>query len=185
MKIGSGSATKIGAKLVSGESCVRLIKIKYVVYQIRNLVNSKVYVGSAVDFRNRISVHKQRLNSNANHNIHLQNAWNKYGELNFVFEILEYCDDALSLIASEQYWINFKNACDKRLAYNIRPTAGYSPLGTKHSNETKAKMSETRKGKLHSIEAKRKMSIAAIGNQKAKNRKSGPRGSYKKKLTLL
>lgn len=59
------------------------------IYQIRNIINNKIYVGSTVCFKNRWAVHLFLLDRNKHGNSHLQSAWNKYGKDNFIFEILE------------------------------------------------------------------------------------------------
>ena len=59
------------------------------IYKIRNLINNKIYIGSTINFRQRWYTHKTLLTNNKHPNSHLQNAWNKYGPANFVFEIME------------------------------------------------------------------------------------------------
>ena len=59
------------------------------IYQIRNLVNGKVYVGSAVNLQHRRREHRSDLRNGNHHSIKLQRAYNKYGESSFAFEILE------------------------------------------------------------------------------------------------
>ena len=45
-----------------------------------------------VNFGDRWDCHKAQLRGNYHDNPHLQNSWNKYGEENFKFEILEICN---------------------------------------------------------------------------------------------
>ena len=71
------------------------------IYQIKNKINNKKYIGSTRvtghkfpcrnGFFKRWTTHKNSLNNNSHRNYHLQNAWNKYGEQNFEFEILSLC----------------------------------------------------------------------------------------------
>ena len=144
------------------------------IYQIRNLINDKIYIGSAVNIRQRWYVHITRLRYNKHHSPHLQSAWNKYGEENFEFSILEECEPIKeTLLEREQYYLDILHP-----EYNISPTAG-SPLGTKRSEETRLKMSiaqqnisaETREklsnaltGHIVSAETREKMSRARIGH---------------------
>ena len=111
------------------------------VYQIRNLVNGKVYVGSAVNFSGRKKEHLSKLRRGLHHSPKLQSAWNKYGHDCFSFEVLEDVHEKLNLFVVEQKHIN-QSMC-VQFGYNICPTAG-STLGRKASEETKRKMSETR-----------------------------------------
>jgi group I intron endonuclease len=108
------------------------------VYQIKNLVNGKVYIGSSATIKKRWREHKKLLRRRKHHNRYLQHAWNKYGEANFVFEILEECLPE-KLILLEQKWMDLLHSCDQQFGYNINPTAG-SCLGVKHSEETKNKL---------------------------------------------
>lgn len=50
------------------------------IYGIFNLVNGKVYIGSAINLKKRFSDHKGRLQKQKHRNGYLQNAWNKYRE---------------------------------------------------------------------------------------------------------
>jgi group I intron endonuclease len=91
------------------------------VYQIKNLVNNKLYIGSTkVSFLKRMCHHAGRLNNSKHKNPHLQHAWNKYGESNFEFSILEICDKDECLLKEQNYLdliINQDNY------YNINPNA--------------------------------------------------------------
>ena len=59
------------------------------IYQIKNIINGKKYIGLSKNCENRFKKHKGLLKNNKHENIKLQNAWNKYGEQNFVFSIIE------------------------------------------------------------------------------------------------
>ena len=78
------------------------------IYQIKNKVNSKVYIGSSNNIKRRWQKHKALLRHNKHQNSHLQAAWNKYGEDNFIFSIIELCSID-SLLDREQYFINMIN----------------------------------------------------------------------------
>jgi group I intron endonuclease len=147
------------------------------VYQIRNLKNSKLYIGSASNkgFNDRWGLHLKQLNENSHHSIHLQRAWNKYGADVFAFEILETCDPQ-QCIEREQYYLDtllFANCNDERFkqfGYNICRVAG-SSLGRETSDETKRKISQSRRGQQNSLgrkmsrESRLKMSQSHIGIQ--------------------
>lgn len=62
------------------------------IYAIRNKNDEKFYVGRTVNFRIRWNTHIQLLKSNKHHCIHLQRAWNKYGEESFEFDLMEIID---------------------------------------------------------------------------------------------
>jgi group I intron endonuclease len=142
------------------------------VYKIRNLINENIYVGSSVNLVGRLRDHRSMLIKNNHHNVHLQNAWNKYGGDAFAFEIIEFCEGVkLTLIAREQHYIDTLNP-----NYNIARKA-YSTLGIKATQETREKISKATKGKPkkgtpRTEEQKRKMSEMRKGQPSARKGKS-------------
>ena len=95
------------------------------IYCIRNLVNSKIYIGSTkTSFLNRKNNHLLLLRKNKHYNEHLQNAWNNYYEENFSFEVLYIC------LASEceKYegdFIKLYNSNRRNFGYNIASVSSY------------------------------------------------------------
>lgn len=105
------------------------------VYQIRNKINGKCYVGSTSrGFDERWCEHIKELRNGRHCNRHLQNAWKKYGEAAFAFEVLETCSPGLC-IAREQHYLD-----SLRPEYNICTIAG-STSGYRHSETTKKMLS--------------------------------------------
>lgn len=109
------------------------------IYQIKNLLNGKVYIGSAVNLRSRWSGHRSRLGKGRHHSRHLQSSWDKNGPEAFEFSVLEYCEAGV-LLEREQLFLD-----SRRPEFNICPTAGNS-LGRRHSAETKQKISARKAG---------------------------------------
>ena len=107
------------------------------IYQIRNLVNGKIYIGSAVNLHARWQKHLSCLRHNKHCNIKLQNAYNKYGKDNIVFEIVELVPNKEQLLDREQYYIDTLNTVNE--GYNICPIAG-NTTGVFHTEETIQKM---------------------------------------------
>lgn len=132
------------------------------IYQIKNLINGKIYIGSAVSFSDRWKVHRFDLRNNKHHNKYLQRAWDKYNEENFEFTVLELVADKNNLLMREQFWMDETQCYDPKIGYNLSKHAG-SRLGVKASEETKKKMSELHKGNKYSLghkhteESKQKM----------------------------
>ena len=87
------------------------------VYEIRNLQSDTIYIGSTKNFERRKKQHLYYLNNNQHTNSYLQNAWNKYGEKNFKFMILEETTEE-EQFNSEQDCIDKYLATDKAL-YNL------------------------------------------------------------------
>ena len=73
------------------------------VYRIKNLINGKCYYGSSKNIEKRWSRHKRELNNNTHINCILQRAWDKYGENNFIFEIIEVCAINVLLETEQKY----------------------------------------------------------------------------------
>ena len=115
------------------------------IYGIRNLINGKIYVGkTGMNFGDRWDSHRSLLNNGKHDNPHLQRAWDKYGQDNFEFIVIEDCSiDELS--DREKYYI--KKYKDVGFAYNIHDGGdeGYN-LGKHLSDETKRKRYDILRG---------------------------------------
>lgn len=147
------------------------------VYRIINVVNEKLYVGSSSNVKYRLWVHRHELRKNKHQNVYLQNAWNKYGEDSFRFEILFYCRKE-RLLEKEQKIIDRYQSTWKDRGYNICSIAG-NCLGIKRSLKTREKMmgntnGKGRKGIKHSQEAKDKMSKAKMEKPSPGNKGKHP-----------
>jgi len=138
------------------------------IYQIRNKVNDKRYIGSSVSVYNRFCRHKTLLRKNEHFNSHLQNAWNKHGEENFDFQYRLLCpkDD---LIKYEQAFLD-----SARHEYNIATDATAPMLGLSWSEEQRKKFTKARTGYKHTKETRHNMSVAAMGE---KNNNYGKKAS--------
>lgn len=92
-----------------------------VVYKIENIITKDCYFGSSTNYSKRVTEHKYDLRHGGHHSAYLQNAWNKYGEDNFNFEIVkEYINSASNKDLKEKE----QNYIDKhKPAYNMNPTA--------------------------------------------------------------
>lgn len=112
------------------------------IYKITNQVNGKVYIGQSVDIYIRRCCHKSELRGHRHHNIHLQRAWDQYGEENFIFDTIEECKEN-KLNEREIFWISYYNSNDPKYGYNL--TEGGDGLrGYKCSQELKNKMSQSK-----------------------------------------
>jgi group I intron endonuclease len=114
--------------------------IKSGIYKITNTLNGKSYIGSSVNLVKRKNEHFRRLRKNIHENSKLQNAWIKYGETCFIFEIILECP-VENLLIEEQTILDEMNSTEN--GYNICPTAG-NTLGAKHTEESKLKISKSK-----------------------------------------
>lgn len=135
------------------------------IYEIRCLVTNKVYIGSAVNLQQRYSDHKKTLRKNTHRNPRLQNAWNKYGEENFTFLVVEFVLLKENLISREQWWIDFIGFGEARM-FNIAPIAG-SGLGRKHTQAAKDKVSAANKGRKATEEQRKHLSEVMTGRTRS------------------
>jgi len=134
---------------------------KAFIYTIINTINNKIYVGSTTrQLWARKSSHYNSLRNNKHCNIYLQRAFNKYGEENFIFELLEETNKEFCL-SQELYWINTLNVTNRKFGYNILSNPGNGRRNIKHTQETKDKISEKHLGKKLSKEIRDNMKIAA------------------------
>lgn len=131
------------------------------IYGIRNNVNENIYIGkTGMSFGDRWDSHRALLRGNKHFNQHLQRAWNKYGEENFEFIIIEDCNiDELD--EKEKYYITLYR--EQNLSYNFADGGeGGSFLGKHLSEDTKRKIGDKNRihmtGRRHSEETKKKMS---------------------------
>ena len=92
------------------------------VYEIRCLPNGKFYIGSSVNLRERWRRHLVTLQRGEHHNYYLQQAWDKYGEEQFIFSILEHTTSNEVLVV-EQKWIDFTQCVKRRIGFNISALA--------------------------------------------------------------
>ena len=138
------------------------------VYEIKNLINGKRYVGSSVNLLSRKFEHFKSLKNNSHHSDHLQKAYNRYGQNNFLFVVIEYINDVNVLRIREQYWIDKLNVCNSKFGYNIALKATAPMFGRKHSEETKLRLSKIRKGRKFTEEHKQKISNKLKGRKRPK-----------------
>lgn len=89
------------------------------IYSIENIINQKKYIGQSVNIKSRWMKHKSELNNNNHDNDYFQKAWNKYGEENFEFTILEECSKDM-LNERECYYIDLYNTINRDYGYNLK-----------------------------------------------------------------
>ncbi len=98
------------------------------VFQIKNLANGKVLLGSSLNLEGPLNKHRFMLRINSHPNKELQKDWNELGESQFSFEILEVIqvqdnpnfnlNDELTLL--EEIWLEKLRPFGER-GYNTSP----------------------------------------------------------------
>lgn len=143
------------------------------IYVIVNLKNGKKYLGSAKKLERRFKYHFYMLARNMHSNKHLQNAFNKFGENNFEFKIIEFCNKESCLNIEQKYLDEiFSMINHDDFYYNIAKNATSPMLGLKLSPEACLKVSKAFKGKSHTEEAKEKNRQAHLGKKHTEESKN-------------
>ena len=133
-----------------------------IIYKVTNKVNKKVYIGQTIrSIEERWKEHAEKGGA-------LYRAINKYGKENFTVEQIDVACDRNELDEKEKYWIKYYDSTNKKKGYNLtyggehfeipedrRKRMSEVELGEKnhfygkrHSEETKRKISEAKKGTL-------------------------------------
>jgi len=142
------------------------------IYKIENLVNGKIYIGLTTSNPClRKYHHFYNLKNRRHANFHLQNAFNKYGESNFKFIVLNYATDKKTLDELEVAYITYYDCLNHSKGYNFQSGGANG----KHSPETKQKISLKNSGEshgmygeFHSTETRKKISESLMGRKLSK-----------------
>lgn len=147
------------------------------IYMISTDQSKKVYIGSTKDFEGRWGGHVYSLQRQRHGNRHLQNAWNKYGEKSFFFDVLEETTIE-ELTQREQFYIDTYRKKAGAL-YNLAPIAGNNSgvkwgeasrekaRARKHPENVRKKMSENKKKLLAENLEIREKYLAAFAKARA------------------
>jgi len=135
------------------------------IYCIENLKNNKKYIGKSIDIKIRFIGHKSKLKHNKHENIYLQSSWNKHGEENFKFYIIEECLES-ELEIKEVYYIK-KLKTKTPNGYNLTD-GGEGLAGLKFSDDHKNKIRLSNLGKVVSSETRELLRMANLGKHKSK-----------------
>jgi group I intron endonuclease len=133
-----------------------------VVYKISNLVDDRVYIGSAVDFKRRKREHVNDLKSNRHANIHLQRFCNKYGLNLLQFEVIEECRDDVVLEREQLLLDSTKNL------FNISTDASAPMAGRNHTKEVREHFSKIRTGEGNPMYGKKRKPHVVKAMQEAR-----------------
>jgi len=131
------------------------------IYSITNILNNKTYYGSSTDCNRRWREHKTALRHGKHHNIHLQRAWDLYGNPGFKFQIVEKIPSD-RLIEVEQQYLDFTKIFPS-WCYNISKETEHTNRGVKWSEKSRQKLSRSKTGTKHSEETRQKMSVVHKG----------------------
>lgn len=158
------------------------------IYQLKNTINGKTYIGQAQNILNRFNEHRRNRNGHLIYrDCYLYRAIKKYGWNKFEISVLERVDDIVLLNEREIFWINELDP-----EYNMKD-GGDCARGWHHTDESKRKMSETKAklylgknnpffGKTHSEETKKKIAASSKNRKFSEESKIKMRAWYKPEL---
>lgn len=88
------------------------------IYIITCVETERSYIGSALRCGRRIKRHLWALRNNCHYNSYFQRSWNKYGEKNFRWAIVEECKVEDRFIC-EQWWIDYLKTSNQEHGFNL------------------------------------------------------------------
>lgn len=145
---------------------------KYILYEHRNKINGKRYIGITNNKTKRWYGKGKHYNGCP----YFFAAIQKYGWDNFEHNVLIYDLTREEASRLEKHYIKTFKTCDKAFGYNLAE-GGVNPpsmLGKHHSEETKQKIRNSNRGKRHSEEQNRKhsehMTGLMVGSRNHKSR---------------
>lgn len=138
----------------------------YSIYKFTNLVNGKVYIGKTINDPSR-RLREHELNAMKGSETLLHYAIRKYGIDSFSFEIIfNVLDEAdvnyFEIRFIKEYNCSILNGSNN--GYNMTFGGDGLSIGFKHSDQTKLKMSKTRKGTTKSVNHKAALSKSKSGS---------------------
>lgn len=142
---------------------------KFYVYEIKNLINGKCYIGKTYNPSGRWLDHQHE--AMRNNNCCLYNGMRKHGIENFTFTILEEFNTEIESLKAENLTIVSRNTLTPN-GYNAT-LGGGGIAGYKHTTESRLKISKSAKRKrpLMTIEHRIKISRALTGRTGSKHTK--------------
>lgn len=136
------------------------------IYKIWHTASGRIYIGSATNIERRWDEHVRHLRSGKHANAHLQNAWNKYGQSAFLFEVVELCGEAELLVREQHYLDTLDNL------FNIALVAASPMKGRKWGDVQRSIRSAQQKERMQDP-ANREQS-SSYGNSNALGNKFTP-----------
>lgn len=147
-----------------------------IIYKATNKINGKVYIGQTIQtLKARKSKHKSCV-KNKKFTWHFYNSIRRYGWDNFKWQIIDTAKTINELNKKEEYWIKQYKATNERYGYNkfkggnnmkmpqsVKNKISKANKGRVFTEEWIKNMSESRKGRVHSIGWRLEMSLRMQG----------------------
>lgn len=121
-----------------------------------------MYIGQSINLNKRKGRHFSNLRNNTHSNDYLQRSFNKYGEENFTFDIIEYCNiDELD--SKEIYYIKEYDSMDINKGYNLESGGNATKTVAESTRQKKVGKNNPRYRVKVSEETKMKTSLSNRG----------------------
>lgn len=118
---------------------------QHAVYRLVNTRTQQCYIGSSRRVRKRVAEHFRLLRHGIHPNPKLQKSFEEYGEEAFSWDVEVVCEDPDELGVIEECFLSEEASFQTPVFFNISHTAKEPMKGRKHSEETKARISESKK----------------------------------------
>jgi group I intron endonuclease len=145
-----------------------------IIYKITNTVNNKVYIGQT-----KHSLSKRKHQHKYNKSTAIGAAIRKYGQDNFIFEVLEQCFSHDHMNEREIFWIK-EYDCLAPKGYNL-VSGGFSR--EEMSEETREKYKKINLGRKRTEETRNRIRIAKLGKKATEEHVQKQREGMKKRYS--
>ena len=110
------------------------------IYKITNVLDGKIYVGKAKNYKDRFNTHKKTALREGASSSHLYVAMRKYGVENFICEKIDESFTEEDLCRKEIFWIDKLDARNPDIGYNIAKGGNGGYTWSKLTDEEKAEI---------------------------------------------
>lgn len=92
----------------------------YYIYKITCISNGKIYIGQTTNIKDRMRDHFGKLQRGEHHNPYIQKDYNLYGKINFVYEIINICNNKEESLNCETDYIEKYGGIESDAVYNCK-----------------------------------------------------------------
>ena len=131
---------------------------KYIIYRIKNIITGKSYIGKHTT--------TNEFDSYFGSGIALKAAIKKYGKDKFIKEILEFCEDDLTLSGREIFWISeFNSFVPYGYNISIGGKGGDNFTNNPNKEEIRKRMIDNRKPRIVTLDEREAMRVRMTGSK--------------------